>query len=205
MSIKRTTTAIVAIAAGLSLLVGCTAEPAPTTSPTPTETVEPTQAPSTVNPPETEDEAIAEAEAAIDRILIAQSEINAASGEGSERYGDLAVGPGLDYFQREALRMANGPVANESGQNVDGPATTEGVVIFEPVTAYGQEWEGTPNGLVIVPGCEDVSGVVLTTSEGTPGYRPESDRSKVEFQVTYDTDRQLWLVSNLIRFQGETC
>ena len=89
--------------------------------------------------------------------------------------------------------------------NVEGQAKTEGRIMFEPETAYGQEHNGVENGLVILPGCMDISGYKITTADGKPAYRPDSDRNKVEFQVTYDAERKLWLVSDLLDFTGQTC
>ena len=51
----------------------------------------------------------------------------------------------------------------------------------------------------------DISGYKITTADGKPAYRPDSDRNKVEFQVTYDAERKLWLVSDLLDFTGQTC
>lgn len=206
MSIKRTATAAgIFLAAALTLTACSTGEPTdPTTEPSETATPTPTAA-ATYAPPANEAEAITAAEDAITRLLEAQSEINAAGGEGAERYEDLATGNGLDVYQGNADAIANGPYANEDGENVDGQSTSEGIIVFEEETAYGQELNGIENGLVLLPGCLDISGYTVTTADGKPAYRPDSDRNKVEFQVSYDADRKLWLVSDLIEFPGETC
>ena len=115
------------------------------------------------------------------------------------------MGKGLDIYTRSSQRIAKGPIANEDGENVEGQATTEGIIVFEPETAYGQEFNSIPNALVIVPGCLDSSGYKITTADGKPAYRSDADRTKVEFQVTYDADRKLWLVSDRIDFVGQTC
>lgn len=202
---NRTAPALAALAIAAALLAGCTSNPEPTFTPgtpTPTET---TAAPITYDPPADEAEATAAAEDTIERTLTAQSEINAAGGTDPSPYDDLAMGKGLDYFTRDAQRIAKGPLANENGENVEGQAKTEGRIMFEVETAYGQEFNGIPNALVIVPGCMDISEYKITTADGKPGYRPDSDRTKVEFQVTYDADRKLWLVSDVLAFVGQTC
>lgn len=205
MSLKRLT--IAGILAAALTLTACTGEgPAdPTGSPSGTPTPSPTATSITGEAPADEAEAITKAEETIKQVLIVQSEVNAAGGTDASRYDDLATGKGLDYFTRNATRISKGPIANEDGENVEGQAHSEGIIIFEPETAYGQEWEGTANGLVILPGCMDISGYRITTADGKPAYRPDSDRGKVEFQVTYDNDRKLWLISNVIEFSGQTC
>ncbi|KDA07180.1 hypothetical protein DC31_00185 [Microbacterium sp. CH12i] len=115
------------------------------------------------------------------------------------------MGKGLETYRGNAERIAKGPLANEAGKNVEGQAKSEGIIVFDQETAYGQEFNGIANGLVLLPGCLDISGYQITAADGTPSYRPEFDRNKVEFQVTYDADRKMWLVSNLIEFPGETC
>ncbi len=202
---NRTAPVIAGLVIAAAILTGCTSDPAPSWTPgTPTPTATATT-PTTVEPPADEAEAITAAEDTINLILTAQSEINAAGGTDTSRYDDLAMGKGLDWFTRNAERIAKGPLANEDGENVEGQAHTEGIIVFEPETAYGQEFNGIPNALVIVPGCMDISGYKITTADGKPAYRPDSDRGKVEFQVTYDADRKLWLVSNVIEFSGQTC
>lgn len=202
---KRTASTLAGLVVVAAILTGCTSTPEPTFTPgTPTPTATATT-PTTVEPPADEAEAIAAAEDTINQTLTAQSEINAAGGTDPSRYDDLATGKGLDYFTRDAQRIAKGPLANENGENVEGQAHTEGAIVFEPETAYGQEFNGIPNALVIVPGCMDISEYKITTADGKPGYRPDSDRTKVEFQVTYDADRKLWLVSDVLAFVGQTC
>ncbi len=202
---KRTASTLAGLVVVAAILTGCTGTPEPTFTPgtpTPTET---SAGPTTYDPPADETEAVNAAEDTIDLLLIAQSEINAAGGTDPSRYDDLATGKALDDYRVNAQRIAKGPLANEDGENVEGQAKTEGVTVFEPETAYGQEHNGIENGLVILPGCMDISGYKITTADGKPAYRPDSDRNKVEFQVTYDAERKLWLVSDLIDFTGQTC
>lgn len=202
---KRTASTLAGLVVVAAILTGCTGNPEPTFTPgtpTPTET---SAGLTTYDPPADEAEAITAAQDTIETILTAQSEINAAGGTDAARYDDLAMGKGLDYYTRNATRIAEGPIANEDGENVEGQSHTEGVIVFEQETAYGQEFDGIDNGLVILPGCLDISGYKITTADGKPAYRPDSDRGKVEYQVTYDADRKLWLVSNVIEFSGQTC
>lgn len=208
MTLKLRTTltaATLAIAATLTI-AACTGdpEPDPTTPPATTTTTTPTPA-ATTPPPADEAEAIAAAKDTIDRLLTVDSEVRTAGGTDIARYEELATGPALEIFTNLATRIAKGPIANEDGENVEGQATYEGRTIFEPETAYGQEFDGIPNGLVIVPGCNDISESKITTADGKPAARPDSDRTKVEYQVTYDAERKLWLVSNRLEFQGQTC
>ena len=202
---KRTASTLAGLVVVVAILTGCTSTPEPTFPPgTPTPTATATT-PTTVEPPADEAEAISAAEDTIEQLLIAQSEINAAGGTDASRYDDLATGKALDDYKMNAQRIAKGPLANEDGVNVEGQAKTEGRIMFEPETAYGQEHNGVENGLVILPGCMDISGYKITTADGKPAYRPDSDRNKVEFQVTYDAERKLWLVSDLLDFTGQTC
>lgn len=205
MTSKRIITALTAVALSSMLLAGCTSTPEPTFTPgTPTPT--PTSAgPTTYDPPADEAEAISAAEDTIEQLLVVQGEVHAAGGTDTARFDDYATGKALDNYVTNAQRIAKGPLANEDGQNVEGQAKTEGRIMFEPETAYGQEFNGTANGLVIVPGCLDISEYKITTADGKPAYRPDSDRNKVEFQVIYDAERKLWLVSDRIDFQGQTC
>lgn len=204
MTTKRIITALTAIAISGVLLAGCTTTASPTPSPS-TTSASPTPTTGTpVPPPANEEEAITSAKDAITLLLETQSEINAAGGTDSARYEEIAVDKALQIYQADALRIAKGPLANEDGENVEGQATTEGAATFEPITAYGQEYNSTPNGLVIIPSCLDISNYRITTADGKPAYRPASDRNKVEYQVIYDTERQKWLVSNQIDM-GETC
>ncbi len=205
MTTKRLIPTLAAIALGSMLLAGCTPtpEPTPTTpSPTPSET---SNEPITYDPPADEAEATSAAQDTIHQLLTVDSEVRAGGGTDTARFEDLATSNALEIFTNLATRIAKGPIANEDGENVEGQATFEGAIIFEPETAYGQEFNGIPNGLVLVPGCDDISNTKITTADGKPAYRPESDRLKVEYQVTYDADRKLWLVSNRIEFQGQTC
>lgn len=202
---NRTAPALAALAIAAAILTGCTSNPEPTFTPgtpTPTET---TAGPVAFDPPADEAEAIAAAEDTIDRLLTAQSEINAAGGTDASRYDDLTMGKALDIYTRSSQRIAKGPIANEDGENVEGQATTEGIIVFEQETAYGQEFGGIDNGLVLLPGCLDSSGYTITTADGKPAYRSDADRTKTEFQVTYDAERKLWLVSDRIDFVGQAC
>lgn len=202
---KRTASTLAGLVVVAAILTGCTGTPEPTFTPgtpTPTET---SAGPTTYDPPADETEAVNAAEDTIEQLLIVQGEVHAAGGTDTSRYEDLATGKALDRYNANAQRIAKGPLANEDGVNVEGQATTEGRIQFEVETAYGQEFNGTANGLVIVPGCMDISDYKITTADGKPGARPDSDRNKVEFQVTYDTERKLWLVSDLLDFTGQTC
>lgn len=209
MTTKRITATIaVALTAGL-LLTSCApaSDDKPTTPPTTSQTSTPTPTPTatTVAAPASEEEAILAAEARIQDLLKAQSEIHAAGGTDTSPYQDLATKKALTIYEESAARIAKGPIANEDSVNVEGQSSTQGSIKFEPQTAYGQESNGVPNGLVIVPGCMDATDYVVTTADGKPAYRPESLRTRVEFQVTYDAERKLWLVSDRITFDGETC
>lgn len=200
-------TAAIVTALGATLLTGCApTEPDSTASPVPTtQSSTPTPTPTRLDAPQSEEEAIEHAKAAIANILTVQGTINAAGGVDATPYNDLATGKGLEVYLDDANRIAHGPLANEDAENVEGQAKTEGALKFEVQTAYGQEFNGIPNGLVIVPGCMDGTDYKITTADGKPAYRPESVRTKVEFQVTYDAERGAWLIYNQIGFVGETC
>ena len=205
MSIKRIALAGI-IAVALTLTACSTGEPSETTTPTTTPTPTKTDAGQTIyEPPVDEAEAITAAEHSIDQLLLVQSEINAAGGVDASRYNDITMGKALDLYTRNATRIATGPLANEDGENIEGQSHSEGIIVFEQETAYGQELDGIANGLVLLPGCLDTSGYKITTADGKPAYRADINRTKVEFQVSYDAERKLWLVSNRIDFEGQTC
>lgn len=205
MSIKRIAIAGI-IAATLTLAACSSGETAdPTTAPSENTTPTPTPSVTSYEPPATEEEAIAAAEETIKRIFEAQSVINAAGGVDASRYEDLAMGKGLEWFTQDATRIANGPLLNEDMENVEGQSSTEGAITFEVETAYGQQLGEIDNGLVLVPGCMDASKYKITTADGKPAFRPDSVRSKVELQVSYDTQRSQWLVSDFIGSSGQTC
>jgi len=207
MSTKRTLTALAGIAAGLTLLVGCTntsPAPTPTTSSAGTPTPSATPTSITGEAPADENEAISQAEATIDLLLSTQAQISAAGGTDPSRYEAVATGRTLEEFQEDATRIANGPLLNVDGDEVEGQSKVEGSLIFEPTTAYGQEWEGVTNGLIIVPGCLDGSERKITTADGKPAMQNPNPRNEVEFHVIYDADSKTWLVNDRISL-GTTC
>ncbi len=192
---KRINTVITTITVGGLLLVGCTptSEPTPptitTTTPTPTAT--------TVAPPANEEEAIAAADAALTNWFIVRGEVNAAGGTDTDRLEALALGTALELTLNDAANTATGPVLNEDQVNIDGPATTEGAMRHELITAYGQEYEGIDNGMVTINACQDASEYVIRASDGSLAMRPERQRVLIDFDVVYDAERQAWLVYKL--------
>ena len=205
MTTKRIITALTAIAISGVLLAGCTgtAGPTPTAttgSPTPT----PTASSITGEAPADEAEAIDKAQATIDLLIVTQTEISAAGGTDASAYEAVATGRALQEFQEDALRISEGPILNEDGVNVEGQSTVEGSLVFEPKTAYGQEWESVANGLVIVPGCLDGSNRKITTADGKPAMQNPNPRNEVEFHVIYNAETKTWLVNDRIDL-GTTC
>ncbi len=204
MSIKRI--AIAGIIAAALTLTACTGtgNPTPTGSPTHTATPTPTATSITGEAPADEDEAITKAEATIDLLFQVNAEVSAAGGTDPSPYDAVATGKALAFYQADAARIANGPIINEDGDSIDGPSTVEGALVFEPKTAYGQEWEGIANGLVIVPGCLDGSGRMITTADGKPAMKNPNPRNEVEMHVIYDADKKAWFVNDQISL-GTTC
>lgn len=204
MSIKRI--AIAGIIAAALTLTACTGtgNPTPTGSPTNTATPTPTATSITGEAPADEDEAITKAEATIDLLFQVNAEVSAAGGTDPSPYDAVATGKALAFYQADAARIANGPIINEDGDSIDGPSTVEGALVFEPKTAYGQEWEGIANGLVIVPGCLDGSGRMITTADGKPAMKNPNPRNEVEMHVIYDADKKAWFVNDQISL-GTTC
>ncbi|WP_193599378.1 hypothetical protein [Microbacterium sp. YJN-G] len=206
MSIKRLALAgIIAAALTLTACTG-TGNQNPTASPTDTPTPTPTATSITGEAPADEDEAITKAEAAIELLLATQAQVTGEGNGGTDTapYEAVATGAALQRYIEDAARIANGPTLNEDGESIDGPSTVEGAVVFEPMTAYGQEWQGVPNGLVLVPGCLDLSGRKITTADGKPAMQNPNLRNQFEFQVSYDAESKTWKVSNLIDL-GATC
>lgn len=204
MSIKRI--AIAGIIAAALTLTACTGtgNQNPTTSPTATATPTPTASPITGEAPADEDEAITKAEATITLLLDVWEQVDATGGNSPELFDIVATGRMLSRVQEDASRTANGPILNEDGESVEGQATVEGRIEFEPTTAYGQEYEGISNGLVIVPGCQDASGRITTTADGKPAMQNPTPRNEVEFHVIYDAETKTWLVNDRIDL-GTTC
>lgn len=206
MTSKRIITALTAVALSSMLLAGCTttAAPTPTTStasPTPTVTA-PTSI--TGEAPKDEDEAIDKAKATIDLLLATQAQISAAGGADASAYEAVATGKALKEFQEDALRISKGPILNADGDSIEGQSKVEGSLVFEPKTAYGQEYEGVENGLVIVPGCLDGSQRKITTADGKPAMENPKPRNEVEFHVIYNAETKTWLVNDRISL-GTTC
>ena len=205
MTTKRIITALAAIVISGTLLTACTGTSGPTPTPT-TASPTPTPTPSSIEgeAPADEAEAIDKAKATIDLLLSTQAEISAAGGTDASAYEAVATGRALQEFQEDALRISEGPILNADGENIEGQSTVEGTLVFEPKTAYGQEWETIPNGLVIVPGCLDGSGLNITTADGKPAMKNPNPRNEVEFHVIYDPETKTWLVNDRISL-GTTC
>ena len=201
---KRTLTAVASLIAGMVLLAGCSPTPAPTTSATPAASTTPTPTATPVGPPASEADAIAAAEIVITRLLTAYSEIGGKGGTDTAPLKELATGSALDQELVSANRKLNGPLLNEDNVSVDGPSTTKGTITYEKIAAYGQENQGVPNGLVTVNLCKDLSNYFITTADGKPALRPQSLRNKFDYQVTYDSERKSWLVSNEVDL-GQSC
>lgn len=204
MSIKRIAIAGL-IAATLTLAACSNGGPAdPTTSPTATPTPTPTATSITGEAPVDEEEAISQAEATIQLLFKVNAEVSAAGGTDPSPYEAVATGRALEFYQADAAGIANGPTLNEDGESIDGPSTVEGSLVFEPKSAYGQEWQGVENGLVIVPGCLDNSGRNITTADGKPAMKNPKPRNEVEMHVVYDAEQKVWLVNDQISL-GTTC
>lgn len=204
MSIKRL--AIVGIIAAALTLTACTGtgNQNPTASPTDTATPTPTASPITGEAPADEDEAITKAEQTITLLFDVWEQVDATGGNSPELFDIVATGRMLTRVQEDASRTANGPILNEDGESIEGQASVEGRIEFEPTTAYGQEYEGINNGLVIVPGCQDASGRITTTADGKPAMQNPTPRNEVEFHVIYDAETKTWLVNDRIDL-GTTC
>lgn len=202
MSIKRI--AIAGIIAAALTLTACTGtgNQNPTTSPTDTPT--PTSTAGTkVPPPADEDEAITAAESVLTEYFVTRGAVNEAGGTDTSPLEALATGKALEVAINDAAYVSKGPVLNVDQVNVDGPATTEGAIKFETVTAYGQPWEEIENGLVTINACQDASEYKVFASDGSEALRPDA-RSTFDYQVIYDSERETWLVYNLISL-GESC
>lgn len=205
LTTKRTLTALAGLAAGMALLAGCTtAGPTPSGSPSVTPTPTPTATSISGEAPTDEDEAITKAEATIELLMQVNAEVSAAGGTDPTPYESVATGKALEFYKADAAGIANGPTLNADGKNIDGPATVEGSLVFEPKTAYGQEWKGVANGLVIVPGCLDNSGRIITAADGSPAMKNPKPRNEVEMHVIYDAEQRIWLVNDQISL-GTTC
>ncbi|WP_061015158.1 hypothetical protein [Microbacterium sp. CCH5-D1] len=204
MSTKRL--ALAGIIAAALTLTACTGTGTPNPSGSASETPTPTPSATSITgeAPADEDEAISQAEATIDLLLDTWAQVDANGGHTPELFEAVATGRTLAEAQADAARTANGPILNENGESIEGQATVEGRLIFEPSTAYGQEYEGIANGLVIVPGCFDASERITTTADGTPAMTNPNPRNEVEFHVIYDADSKTWLVNDRISL-GTTC
>lgn len=206
MTSKRIITALTAVALSSMLLAGCTTTNGPTptpstASPTPTATA-PTSI--TGEAPKDEDEAIDKAKATIGLLHDVWEQVDASGGHDADLFEAVATGAMLTTAQQDAARTAEGPILNVDGENVKGQATVTGKLAFEPKTAYGQEYEGVDNGLVIVPGCLDASGRVTTTADGKPAMTNPNPRNEVEYHVIYDAKTKTWLVNDRVSL-GTTC
>ena len=202
MSIKRI--AIAGIIAAALTLTACTGTGNPNPPASPSNTPTPTSTAGTkVPPPASEDEAIAAADSVLTEYLVARGEVNAAGGTDTSSLEVLATGKALDVAVRDAAYVAEGPVLNVDQVNVEGPATTEGAIKYETLSAYGQPWEDVENGLVTINACQDASEYKVFASDGSEALRPDA-RTTFDYQVIYDSERQTWLVYDLISL-GESC
>ncbi|MFF8188777.1 hypothetical protein ACF044_16105 [Microbacterium sp. NPDC016588] len=202
MSIKRI--AIAGIIAAALTLTACTGTGNPNPTASPSNTPTPTSTAGTkVPPPASEDEAIAAADSVLTEYLVARGEVNAAGGTDTSSLEVLATGKALDVAVRDAAYVAEGPVLNVDQVNVEGPATTEGAIKYETLSAYGQPWEDVENGLVTINACQDASEYKVFASDGSEALRPDA-RTTFDYQVIYDSERQTWLVYDLISL-GESC
>lgn len=203
MNITRTLTAATALVAATLLIAGCTTEAGP--EPTPTQSsAAPEETRGPVAAPESEEEAIEAAESVLTEWFEVRGEVNAAGGTDTAPLEDLSTGAALERVLADAKQISEGPQLNVDGENIEGPAKTEGAITYEAVAAYGQEWEGVENGLVTVNACQDLSNYKIFASDGSAGMQPENKRTTFDYQVIYDADRQAWLVYDLISL-GETC
>lgn len=203
MNLTRTLTAATGLVVATLLIAGCTTEAGP--KPTPSQSsAAPEETRGPVAAPESEDEAIEAAEAVLTEWFEVRGEVNAAGGTDTAELEELSTGTALERAVGDAAEIASGPLLNVDGENIEGQVTAEGAITYETVTAYGQEWEGTENGLVTINACQDASDYKLTASDGSAGMTPESLRNTFDYQVIYDAERQAWLVYDLISL-GETC
>lgn len=203
MTTKRIITALAAVALGSALLAGCTPTADPTPEPTEaTATPEETRGP--VAPPESEEEAIEAADTVLTEWFEVRGEVNAAGGSDTGRLESITDGPALTIVLDDAGQIANGPQLNEDKVNVEGPAKTEGAITFESLGAFGQEWEGVDNGLVTINACQDSSEYKIWASDGSPGYPRSQERNLFDYQITYNAEREAWLVYDAV-YLGQTC
>lgn len=201
MILKRTLAAATLTVAAL-LMTACA--PAAVETPKPTQTTAAPETMAPVAPPESEEEAVAAAEEVLTKWFEVRGEVNADGGTDTERLEAITTGRALDRVLADATQIANGPQLNEDKVNVEGPVKTEGAIKIEIKSAYGQEWESIPNGMVTVNACQDASEYKIWASDGSKGYPREQERDLFDYQVIYDADRQAWLVYDLIAL-GETC
>lgn len=203
MNLTRTLTAATALVAATLLIAGCTTEAGP--KPTPSQSsAAPEETRGPVAAPESEEEAIEAAEAVLTEWFEVRGEVNAAGGADTAELEELSTGTALERALADAKTIVEGPLLNVDGENIEGPIRTEGAITYETKTAYGQEWEGTENGLVTINACQDGTDYKLFASDGSEGMRPEELRTTFDYQVIYDADAQAWLVYDLISL-GETC
>lgn len=203
MNLTRTLTAATALVAATLLIAGCTAEAGP--KPTPSQSsAAPEETRGPVAPPASEEEAIEAAEAVLTEWFEVRGEVNAAGGTDTAELEELSTGTALERALADAKTIAEGPLLNVDSKSIEGPIKTEGAITYETKTAYGQEWEGTENGLVTINACQDGTDYKLFASDGSEGMRPADLRTTFDYQVVYDADSEAWLVYDLISL-GETC
>lgn len=199
----RTLLAAAALIGALTL-AGCTTPQGNVTPTRSTSTPTPTPTPTEAAPPADEAEAITSATAVLTEWFKVRGEVNAAGGTDTALLDQVATGMALVIAQDDAKRIANGPILNVDGANIEGPSTTEGQLTFEPIASYGQVWNEIENGLVTINACQDATGYKVTTNDGTPAMTPAEQRQTFDYQITYDAERKVWLVYNSIVI-GEPC
>lgn len=202
MILKRTLAAAATFTVAALLMTACA--PAAVETPKPTQTTAAPETMAPVAPPESEEEAVAAAEEVLTKWFEVRGEVNAAGGTETAPLEELSIGNALEATLNDAAHIASGPQLNVDGENIDGPVTTEGAIRYETVSAYGQEWEGIENGLVTINACQDGSEYKVFASDGSPGMQPEEQRLTFDYQVTYNAERQAWLVYDLVSL-NEPC
>lgn len=202
MILKRTLAAAATLTVAALLITACA--PEATESPKPTETTTAPETTAPVAPPASEEEAIAAAEEVLTDWFEVRGEVNADGGTDTERLEAITTGRALERVLANAAEIANGPLVNKDKVEVEGPIKTEGAVKIEIKSAYGQEWETIPNGMVTVNACQDASEYKLWASDGSEAYPRPQERDLFDFQVIYDADSEAWLVYDLVAL-GETC
>lgn len=181
----RATALIAGALAATLALAGCVpADPTPTPTPTKTASPTPTPTPTEVAAPTTEQEAIDQAELALQRYFAMETVIFTDPGKPVD-VAAVAEGQAAERLTSFADQMA------ELGGSGTGDIQFEVQTAYAvPLTVNGEE---VPFGQVNLKGCYDLSSLDLLKADGSPADMPSVRRYVMETTAVFRSSTSSWV------------